>query len=90
MNKNNTSIYWFISSILVTILGAMSILLLFMVQFYQTQGVIFWSIVISWITILIIVAIMFCVQIDIQKRLRDQYADIIQNLQLTIEEYQNE
>ena len=79
-NNNKTKSYWFISSILITILGAMSILMIFLMQFYETRGIFFWTALASWIIILILIAIIFCVHDSIEKKQND----IIKELQKTI------
>lgn len=84
INKKRSS--WFISSILITILGAMSILLLFLMQYYETRGIFFWATLASWIIILIVMAVMFCVQEGISRKIEEKQNDIIQELKNTIEE----
>lgn len=59
-NKHN-KIPWFMSSLLITILGAMSLILLFLMQYYETRGLFFWTIVVSWIIILVGISVIFCV-----------------------------
>lgn len=67
-NKKKNIPPWFISSLLITILGAMSILLLFLMQYYETRGVFFWAVVTSWIIILITISIIFCIQDNLRKK----------------------
>ena len=59
---------WYAISLLLTILGAISIFLLFGVRFYNENGVVFWSILIAWVTILLVAA----VEIGRQERLRQK------------------
>ena len=79
-NKIRSS--WFIISILITILGAMSILLLFLMQYYDTRGIFFWTAIALWIIILIVIAFIFCVHDSIEKKQNS----LIQKLKNTIEE----
>ena len=53
MDQN--SLPWYIISLMLTILGAISIIMLFVVHFYRVWGVVFWSIVISWSVILLVI-----------------------------------
>lgn len=48
---------WYAISLLITILGAISIFFLFGVRYFNENGVVFWSILIAWITILLVAAI---------------------------------
>ena len=57
---------WYTISILLTILGAISIVLLFGVYFYNDSGIVFWSILLAWITILLAASI----EIGRQEKLR--------------------
>jgi len=86
--KDNNKIrsYWFISSILITILGAMSILLIFLMQYYDTRGIFFWAALASWIIILFVIAVIFCVHDSIDKKQNI----LIQELKNTIEELKKE
>ncbi len=59
---------WYAISLLLTILGAISIFFLFGVRFYNENGVVFWSILIAWITILLVAS----VEIGRQEKLRQQ------------------
>jgi len=88
INKKRSS--WFITSILITILGAMSILLLFLMQYYETRGIFFWATLASWIIILIVMAVMFCVQEGISRKIEKSQNDIIQELKKTIEELEKD
>lgn len=44
---------WYTITMLLTVLGAISIFMLFGVYYYNDQGIVFWSIIVSWITILL-------------------------------------
>ncbi len=81
-DNNKTKSSWFIISILITILGAMSIILLFLMQYYETRGIFFWTALASWIIILIVMAVIFCVHDSIEKKQNN----LIQKLKNTIEE----
>jgi len=62
------SLPWFTISLLITILGAISIFFLFGVRYYNENGVVFWSILIAWITILLVAS----VEIGRQEKLRQR------------------
>ncbi|MDP8203225.1 MAG: hypothetical protein P9L95_01685 [Candidatus Tenebribacter mawsonii] len=62
------SLSWFAISLLITILGAISIFFLFGVRYYNENGVVFWSILIAWITILLVAS----VEIGRQEKLRQR------------------
>ena len=62
------SLPWFTISLLMTILGAISIFFLFGVRYYNENGVVFWSILIAWITILLVAS----VEIGRQEKLRQR------------------
>ncbi|HPR16720.1 MAG TPA: hypothetical protein PLD62_00580 [Candidatus Cloacimonadota bacterium] len=71
MNKNETGFLkkqlpWYTITILLTILGAISIVMLFGVRFYNEHGIVFWSIIVSWVTILLGATL----EISRQERLR--------------------
>jgi hypothetical protein len=53
MNRKKRELPWYTITLLQTILGAISILMLFAVHFYHEYGIVFWSIIVSWITILL-------------------------------------
>jgi len=89
-DNNKMRSYWFISSILITILGAMSILLLFLMQYYDTRGIFFWTALASWIIILIVIAFIFCVQEVIRRKIEKKQNDIIQELKKTIKELEKD
>ena len=57
---------WYTITMLLTVLGAISIFMLFAVYYYNDQGIAFWSIIISWITILLGTTL----EISYQERLR--------------------
>jgi hypothetical protein len=44
---------WYSISLLLTILGAVSIILLFGVHYYNEHGIVFWCIIFAWIAILL-------------------------------------
>ena len=64
--KKKKLLPWYTISILLTILGAISIVLLFGVYFYNDSGIVFWSILLAWITILLTASI----EIGRQEKLR--------------------
>jgi len=59
MNKEISKIHkrhqlpWYSISLLLTILGAISIILLFGVHYYNEHGIVFWCIIFAWIAILL-------------------------------------
>lgn len=55
--KKKNQLPWYSISLLLTILGSISIVLLFGVRYYNEQGIVFWSIVFSWFIILLAVAL---------------------------------
>jgi len=63
---------WFIISALLTFLGSLSIFLLFIVFYLIDHEIIFWSIQISWITVLIISAVEISRQEVARNQLEDQ------------------
>ncbi len=66
-NKNRKKeLPWYTITMLLTVLGAISIFMLFGVYFYNEQGIVFWSIIVSWITILLGATL----EISRQERLR--------------------
>jgi O-antigen/teichoic acid export membrane protein len=50
--KNKKDFPWYVVSLMLTILGAISIVMLFVVYYYNERGIVFWSIIISWFVIL--------------------------------------
>lgn len=52
-NKRKKELPWYTVTMLLTVLGAISIFMLFGVYFYNEHGIVFWSIIVSWITILL-------------------------------------
>ena len=72
MNKVNNQVGkkhqlpWYSISLLLTILGAVSIILLFGVHYYNEHGIVFWCIIFAWIVILLGAAI----EIGRQEKLR--------------------
>ncbi|RLC53697.1 MAG: hypothetical protein DRH79_02915 [Candidatus Cloacimonadota bacterium] len=71
MSKFRREMPWFIISVLLTLLGSISIILLFVVFYIIDHEIIFWCIQISWITVLIIGA----VEISRQEAARRQIED---------------
>lgn len=74
MAKFRREMPWFIISILLTSLGSLSIILLFIVFYMIDHEIIFWSIQICWITVLIIGA----VEISRQETARCQIEEELQ------------
>ena len=66
---------WYIIPILLTVQGAISIILLFIVFYVINKEIIFWSIQVSWITVVIASAI----EIGRQERLRKKAESEIEN-----------
>ncbi|HEX37599.1 MAG TPA: hypothetical protein ENG70_01875 [Candidatus Cloacimonetes bacterium] len=77
---------WFINSILTIILGGISIVLLFCMNYYQTAGIFLWSVIIAWVIILIVTAIIFGMQEQTKRRIEKEHEKIINELKQSIEE----
>ncbi len=67
---------WFTISLLLTTLGAISIFLLFGVYYYNDNGIVFWSILIAWITILLVASM----EIGRQEKLKQWSINRIQQI----------
>jgi len=51
--KDNQKLPWYTVSLLISILGAISIILLFGVRYYNEHGIVFWTIILAWACVLI-------------------------------------
>lgn len=51
--KDSQKVPWYTVSLLISILGAVSIILLFGVRYYNEHGIVFWTIVLAWACVLI-------------------------------------
>lgn len=51
--KDSQKVPWYTVSLLISILGAVSIVLLFGVRYYNEHGMVFWSIILAWACVLI-------------------------------------
>jgi len=71
---------WYSISLLITILGAISIFFLFGVRYYNENGVVFWSILIAWITILLVAAIEIGRQEKLRQTIEKEKDELIKRL----------
>ena len=55
--KKKNQLPWYTISLLLTVLGAISIILLFGVRYYNEHGIVFWSNVFLWFIILLAAAL---------------------------------
>ena len=67
--KKKKIVPWYAISLLITILGAISIFFLFGVRYYNDNGVVFLSILIAWITILFVATL----ETGRQEKMRQKY-----------------
>ena len=68
---------WYSISLLLTILGAVSIILLFGVYFYNEHGIVFWSIIIAWVAILLGAAMEIGRQEKLRRKLESEKKQLI-------------
>lgn len=83
--KDHTS-PWFINSILIVILGGISIVLLFCMNYYETTKIFLWAIIIAWVFILIVTAIIFGMQEQTRRTIEKDQNQIINDLKQSIED----
>ncbi len=76
---------WYTISLLITVLGAISIVLFFGLYYFGASGFIFWAIVCSWIIILIITTLEISRLEALQKFIIKEYESRIEELQKEIE-----
>ena len=67
-------------SLLLTFLGAISIVLLFGVRFYNDSGVVFWSIIAAWITILLVTTMEIGRQENVRRIIEKEKDELIKKL----------
>ncbi len=67
-----SKIPWFTNSILLTVLGAITIFVLFGIFYFHEQGTIFWTVAISWSIILIFGALEISRQEIEKKKLEEE------------------
>lgn len=72
MKKFRREMPWFIISVLLTFLGSLSIVLLFIVFYLIDHNLIFWCIQISWITVLIVGSVEISRQETSRRRIEDE------------------
>ncbi len=84
-NTRHTS-PWFINSILIIILGGISIVLLFCMNYYQTTRIFLWAVIIAWSIILIVTAFIVGYQEQTKRKILKEQDQVIQHLKLTIED----
>ena len=51
--KESKKLPWYTVSLLISVLGAVSIILLFGVRYYNEHGIVFWTIILAWACVLI-------------------------------------
>ena len=51
--KEGKKLPWYTVSLLISVLGAISIILLFGVRYYNEHGIVFWTIILAWACVLI-------------------------------------
>ncbi|MEA2096455.1 MAG: hypothetical protein U9P73_07165 [Candidatus Cloacimonadota bacterium] len=78
--KKKILLPWYAISILLTILGAISIVLLFGVYFYNDSGIVFWSILLAWITILLAASIEIGRQEKLRRTIEEEKDKLIKKL----------
>ena len=77
---------WYTISLFLTILGAISIVLLFGVYFYNDNGIVFWSILIAWITILLVATMEIGRQEKLRRTIEEEKDELIKELSKTVKE----
>ena len=78
--KKKKVLPWYTISLFLTILGAISIVLLFGVYFYNDNGVVFWSILIAWITILLVATMEIGRQEKLRQTIETEKDELIKKL----------
>jgi hypothetical protein len=71
---------WYSISLLLTILGAVSIILLFGVYFYNEHGIVFWCIIVAWIAILLGAAMEIGRQEKLRRKIENEKEQLIIDL----------
>ncbi|MDO9578489.1 MAG: hypothetical protein Q7J16_11440 [Candidatus Cloacimonadales bacterium] len=84
--KKQTGMPWYIISLMLTTLGAISIVMLFIVYYYKEQGIVFWSIIISWFVILLVALLEISRLEHKHLKLREQYDKKIAELEKALAE----
>lgn len=78
--KEHKVLPWYTISILLTVLGAISIVLLFGVYFYNDNGVVFWAILVAWITILLAATMEIGRQEKLRRTIEEEKDELIKKL----------
>lgn len=81
---------WYSISLLLTILGAVSIILLFGVYFYNEHGIVFWSIIVAWLAILLGAAIEIGRQEKLRRKIESEKEQLIIELSQALEKNKKE
>jgi len=81
--KKNKVLPWYTISLFLTILGAISIVLLFGVYFYNDNGVVFWAILVAWITILLVATMEIGRQEKLRRTIEEEKDELIKKLSKT-------
>ncbi len=82
--KKNKVLPWYTISLCLTILGAISIVLLFGVYFYNDNGVVFWAILVAWITILLVATMEIGRQEKLRRTIEEEKDELIKELSKTV------
>ncbi len=81
---------WYSISLLLTVLGAVSIILLFGVYFYNEHGIVFWSIIVAWLAILLGAAIEIGRQEKLRRKIESEKEQLIIELSQALEKSKKE
>ena len=73
---------WFTNALLLTILGAISILLLFGVYYFQDQGTVFYIVIFSWSVILIFATVEIGRQEVEKSKIKEDYDKVLKELEI--------
>ncbi|MBN1326859.1 MAG: hypothetical protein JW996_02805 [Candidatus Cloacimonetes bacterium] len=79
-SMTSKSLPWYSIPILLTLLGAISIILLFAVYFFNERGIVFWSIIVSWFVILLVAGLEIGRQEKLRRLLIEQQEKQIEEL----------
>lgn len=82
----NNKLPWYTISLLITVLGAISIILFFGLYYFGSSGFIFWMIVGLWSFILIVTTLEISRLEALHKFINKEYEKIIQDLQKQLED----
>jgi len=80
IDKLKSRLPWYSIPILMAILGAVSVVLMFAVYFFNDRGVVFYSIIFSWLVILIIAGLEIGRLEKLRKKIQDEHEKYIEDL----------